>query len=327
MTMRRMIAMALGALLPVLAIALVVGNQWVSDEINKSELERGEGLAPLVTWLQVPMWRITGPGTRTDWKYIFALDFTLLFMLGLLAVLVLVGARSVDPQRGALGAFITGWWAVVLAAGLSGIVDGVLLNWAFPFPGGASRTIWISISTGLGFGFAYGWLVGLGTLAGYAVGRPRTPGAQQPYGQPQPFGGGTGPQPHPFSGGTGPQPMPFGGGTGPQQMPYAPQQPYGQPAGGQMPYQPMQPNPGTGPQHPSSVPYAPPPGTPQPPAWGAAPGQPQPPAPPQPPAQPAAPTAPDDDASDTPPDPPEDPPQDPPQDPSGDTGPRLQPPS
>ncbi|WP_030171036.1 hypothetical protein [Spirillospora albida] len=326
MTMRRMIAMALGALLPVLAIALVMGNQWVADEINESDLERGEGLAPLVTWLQVPMWRISGPGSRTEWKYIFAIDFTLLVMLGLLAALVVVGARSVDPRRGAFGAFITGWWAAVLAAGLSGIVEGVLLNWAFPFPGGASRTIWISISTGLGFGFAYGWLVGLGTLAGYAVGRSRTPAAQQPYGQPQPFGGGT-----------GPQPMPFGGSTGPQPMPYAPQQPYGRPAG----YPPVQPGPqmGTGPQHPAAVPYTPPPGTPQPPAWGAAPAPGQPPA--QPPAQPGPPAQdesdgdagppreapPRDEPKDGPQEPPEDGPQDPPRDPSGDTGPRLPPPS
>ncbi|MES9541761.1 hypothetical protein [Actinomadura sp. NPDC000600] len=262
MTMRRMLAMTGGAVVPMALLALVFGNQWVVEEINKSHIKYDEGIGPVVTWLFTLAWRIT-PAGGLDVKQVVLDDFSLLVFFGVLVALVMAGARLADPERGPFGALIIGWWAAVVAGGVSGIVAAPLTRWAFEFretPFGS--TFSSTVGQGASFGFAFGWLAGLGALGGFFLARSRGGGAlpQQPYAPAQPY--------------PGPQGMP--------QQPYS-QQPYPQQ---------MQP-------HPSAVPYVPPQGQPQQPVWGAGPGQqaPQPGQPPQPgrfgvpsvPPQPSAP--------------------------------------
>ncbi|MEU8303605.1 hypothetical protein AB0C84_08575 [Actinomadura sp. NPDC048955] len=264
MTMRRMLAMTGGAVAPMALLALLFGNQWVVDEINKSHIRYDEGIGPVVTWLLTLSWRITPMGSLGA-KQVLLDDFSLLVFFGVLVALVLAGARLADPERGPFGALIIGWWAAVVAGGVSGIVAAPLTRWAFEFQETSfSATFNATVGQGASFGFAFGWLAGLGALAGFFLARTRE---------------------------SGPRPR----------QPYAPAQPYLPQQG--MPVQ-RQPYPQQMPPHPSAVPYVPPQGQPQQPAWGAAPvPQPQqpgqfgvPPVPPQPSAPPqeqAAPEAPE----------------------------------
>lgn len=242
MTMRRMLAMTGGAVVPLALLALLFGNQWVVDEINKSDFRYDEGLGPVVTWLLALSWRITPMGGLGA-KQVVAEDFSLIVFFGVLVGLVLAGARLADPERGPFGALIIGWWAAVVAGGVSGIVAAPLTRWAYEFSDGSfARTFGSTVGQGASFGFAFGWLAGLGALGGFFLARTRE---------------------------SGPRP----------QQPYAPARPYMAPQG--MPMQ-QQPYPQQMPPHPSAVPYVPPQGQPQQPAWGAAP-VPQPPPQGQPP--------------------------------------------
>ncbi|SNR23477.1 hypothetical protein [Actinomadura mexicana] len=231
MTMRRMLAMTGGAVVPMALLALLFGNQWVVDEINKSDIRYDEGIGPVVSWLLTLAWRIT-PAGSLGVKQVVAEDFGLLVFFGVLVGLVLAGARLADPERGPFGALVIGWWAAVVAGGVAGIVAAPLTRWAFEFHDGSfGRTFSSTVGQGASFGFAFGWLAGLGALAGFFLARTHA---------------------------SGPRPR----------QPYAPAQPYLAPQGAPMRQQPypqqMQP-------HPSAVPYVPPQGQPQQPAWGAAP--------------------------------------------------------
>ncbi|WP_433473572.1 hypothetical protein ACQPZP_32820 [Spirillospora sp. CA-142024] len=283
MTMRRMLAMTGGALAPLALLSLVFGNQWVVDAIIKSDFEFDEGIGPLVSWMLMLGWRFT-PRDGLDWRQVVTADLSLLIFFGVLVLLVVAGARLADPGRSPFGAVIIGWWATVVAGGASGLVAGPLANWAYDLHGHLSRMTFSTIGQGASFGLAFGWLAGLGALAGFFLTRPREggPPPPQPYGPPQPYA----PQPG----------MPM------QQQPYP---------------QPMQP------PHPSAVPYVPPQGQPPQHGWGAAPvpqqpGQPgqfgAPPVPQQPSAPPLEQPAPAPREDEPPQD---EPPQDAPDDASG----------
>ncbi|MFI0411276.1 hypothetical protein [Actinomadura sp. 3N508] len=268
MTMRRIIMMAAGAVLPVAVIALIFDNQWVVDAIRESDFEYDEGIGPLVSYSQALAWRFT-PRPGAEWTYVLVTDFAVLLFFVLLGLLVVAGARIIDPNRGPLGAVIVGWWAAIVAGAVSGLVYGPLAHWTLDFASAsASRTIFFAISEGATAGALFGWIAGLGALGGFAISGSRT-GARQPQGSQLQY---------------------------PQRPPFAPQQPGmpmqqpGMPPQG-MPQQPMpqQMPPGMPPQqmqqpHPSAVPYVPPQGQPQQQAWGAAPVPQQPgaPAPQQP---------------------------------------------
>ncbi|QKW38115.1 hypothetical protein HUT06_32325 [Actinomadura sp. NAK00032] len=262
MTMRRMLVMAGGAVVPIALISILLGNQWVVDAINETGIHYDEGIAPPLYWLLYPSWRLTA-GDAT-WKFLVAVDLGTILFFVLLILLAVAGARAVDPQRGALGAAVTGWWATVVAGGVAGLFDGILINWALDLPDGAGPNVFNSVTHGASFGFGYGWLAGLGMLLGFVMSRGRGAGAQQQPGGPY---------------------------AQQQAGPYA-QQPYGQPMA------PMQQQPMQQPMQQQAAPYVPPQGQPQQP-WGGVPQQPmqqypqqqapQPygaaPMPPQPPAQ------------------------------------------
>ncbi|NKZ03638.1 hypothetical protein [Actinomadura latina] len=300
MTMRRMLVMAGGAVVPIALISLLFGNQWVVDAINDTGLHWDEGIAPPLYWLLFPKWRLSaGPA---PWKFVLALDFSTVLFFLLLIGFAAVGARALDPRRGGLGAVVTGWWATVVAGGIGGFVMGVLLSWVLDLSSDRGPYVFNAVSHGAAFGFAYGWLAGIGMLLGYLVTRrgataqaqqpgqyaPQQPGMpmQQPYGQPM-----------------GQRPGQY---AQQQAVPYVPPQGQPQQPWGGVPQQPMQQ------QYPHQQP-----GVPQ--QYGAAPVQQpsvpqQPPAPPPEQAPPAAPEAPAEAKQDPPADAPNDPPTDPPAD-------------
>ncbi|MBB4773706.1 hypothetical protein [Actinomadura livida] len=246
MTMRRMVAMAGGAVAPIALLALLFNNQWVVEAV-RDEIDPSSGLGPLVGTFQYPHWILTPRGNMDVW---FVVNLQFLLFLVVLALLVFAAARTIDPGRGPLGSVIAGWWATTIAGGVSGLIGGVLLVWALDVPSTAgsfaSRTIWNHIGNGASFGLLFGWIAGLGALAAFVLIRPRGQAQQPAYGG-QPYGQ-----------------QPYGG----QQQPYA-QQPYAQqPQGAQMPQPGMPRQP-----HPSAVPYVPPQGQPHQPQqqaqWGA----------------------------------------------------------
>ncbi|WP_433226873.1 hypothetical protein [Actinomadura formosensis] len=273
MTMRRMLVMAGGAVLPIALLSLLLDNQWVVDAINDTGLHYDEGLAPPLWWLQFPHWRLTGG--PVGWKFTVALDFTTVLFFVLLILLGTAGARAVEPNRGGFGALVTGWWATTVAGGVAGLVQGALLNWALDLPNGGPN-VFEAVSHGASFGLGYGWLAGLGMLLGYLITRTRGVAGRQP----------------------GPYP--------PQQPGMPMQPPYGQPMA-QQPMQPMQPG------MPMQPPYVPPQGQPQQHAWAGPPVPQQPgPYPPQqpvPPQQPAPPIPPQPSAPPIPPQPSAPPPE------------------
>ncbi|WP_067461124.1 hypothetical protein [Actinomadura macra] len=285
MTTRRILVMTGGALAPVLLLTLLFNNQWVVDAIRKSDLEYDHGIGRLVSWFEYPQWRLTGGSTHAPGKFIVAVDIGTLLFFVLLALLVLAACRAIDPQRGLFGAVVAGWWATVVAGGLSGIFLGALINWALDLPGEEnSTTIWNTMSHGASYGLVYGWLPGIGALVGFLFTRPRQYAQQQPM--PVQTLPPSGPVPSGAPGHSGAHLLP---GMHPQ--PGAPMQP-GQMQPGQMQPGQMQPGQmqhgvpmappqhggqGLSPQHPAAVPYVPPPGPQQPqqPQWGGTPVPPQ----------------------------------------------------
>ncbi|HEY8480259.1 MAG TPA: hypothetical protein VIL71_10555, partial [Spirillospora sp.] len=253
MTMRRMVAMAGGAVAPIALLALIFNNQWVADAVRDSRFGSSRSIGPLVAAFQFPKWRLTaGP---SGWKQVLVTDFVLLLFLALLAALVFAAARAIEPRQGLIGTVVTGWWAATVAGAVAGLVGGILWGWSLDLPGSImSQSVWGAVNTGTNFGALFGWIAGLGVLGGSMFMRSRE-AAQQPFGGQQPFQG----------------QQPYGA-----QQPYGGQQPFGarQP-GAQPPQQQGLPQQGTQP-HPSAVPYVPPQGQAQQPPWGgpAVPGQP-----------------------------------------------------
>ncbi|MEU8345802.1 hypothetical protein AB0C74_29240 [Spirillospora sp. NPDC048832] len=278
MTMRRMLVMAGGAVLPIALISILLGNQWVVDAVDDSDLHFDRGFGAVLYWLFFPNWRLTAG--HATWKYLVAIDLGTILFFVLLIALAAVGARSVDPERGTFGAVVTGWWAAFVAGGVAGLFGGLLLKWALDFPDGVGPSVFNSVMRGASFGFGYGWLAGLGMLVGLLMARGR--GAAAP-GQAQGQGGGPyAQQPGPYG------QQPFGSPMPPAQQQPMQQQPMQQAAPFVPPQgQPQQPWGGV-PQQPMQ--YPPQPGAPQP--YGAAPVPGQPPAQqPSVPQQPSAPAA------------------------------------
>ncbi|GAA1808467.1 hypothetical protein GCM10009735_46980 [Actinomadura chokoriensis] len=289
-----MLVMAGGAVVPIALISILLGNQWVIDAINDTGLHWDEGIAPPLYWLLFPSWRLT-PGDSA-WRYVAVLDFGVVLFFVLLILFAVAGARAVDDRRGAIGAVVTGWWATVVAGGIAGFVIGVLLRWALDISSGSGPFIFGAVTRGASFGFAYGWLAGLGMLLGFLMSRGRGAAAQQP-GQPGQYA------PHQPA---MPVQQPYGQPAQQQAVPYVPQQAQPQQPWGGMPQQPV-------PQQYQQQPYQqqpqypqqaqPQPGQPQQPQpqqYGAPPVPPQPSAPAPEQAPPAAPEAPDEPKPDAP---------------------------
>jgi hypothetical protein len=235
MTAQRVRTLVLSGLAPVVLIALLLGNQWAvlfaarHDLVGRQiRLDGGglENLGRLVAWLQFPSWRVTGPTS-----FVVVQDVSLLLLFAAVALLILAGARAVDPHRGATSALVLGWWATVVAAAVAGLIRGLLTVTFVNIPRLAAwNFIWDGLQSGALFGLVYGWLTGLAMVLGFLATRSKEegaaapgsygPGVQGPAAPPPPL-----PQRVPQ---TSYAPQPLGGGQWPpppQQQPSWPAQP------------------------------------------------------------------------------------------------------
>ncbi|MFI0370443.1 hypothetical protein ACH35V_21460 [Actinomadura sp. 1N219] len=181
MTMRRMVMAAGGAVLPVAVISVVFGNQWVAEALRNEAGPAYGGIWQPVYWLQTLRWFLYADNGMS-WGVVIAVDFGVILSLALLAALVAVGIRAVDPNRGALGAVITGWWACVVAAGVGGFITGLFVE--LVIDSAEFHKIGGYVADGTSFGLLYGWTAGLGALAGHHLTRDRGLGGRQPVQQP-----------------------------------------------------------------------------------------------------------------------------------------------
>ncbi|WP_157432934.1 hypothetical protein [Actinomadura rifamycini] len=176
MAMRRIVMAAGGAILPIAAISLAFGNPWVAEAVREQAGPGYEGVWHPVYWLQNVRWFLY-PDNGTSWSVVVAVDSGALLSLALLAALAALGVRAADPDRGALSAVVTGWWACFVAAGVGGLITGVLVESVID--GAEFHKIGGYLADGASFGLLYGWTAGLGMLAGLRLardgGRPSTP--------------------------------------------------------------------------------------------------------------------------------------------------------
>ncbi|MBA9004111.1 hypothetical protein [Thermomonospora cellulosilytica] len=237
MAVRRVLAMLLAGVGTTALMALVFGNQWFGDLANGDGTASEDSLVrDLARWLHFPAW-VVGRGPVLDQV---GIDVSLLVLLGLLAVLILAGARSLEPRRGAFGALVLGWWAALVAAAITGLVRGTLLVVVGDFPSSLMRNVMLNhMAQGLFWGMVYGWLPALACLVAFLATRDaRNPSSAPPWASPAPAAGGSLPPNHPAA------------------KPYAP--PPGQPA--PQGWAPPPPSPGAGPTGGLPVPQLPPAG-------------------------------------------------------------------
>ncbi|WP_026416179.1 hypothetical protein [Actinomadura oligospora] len=181
MTVRRMLVVAVGALVPTVLYVLGVANQWVADAIAKHDVNTSRGLGPLLLIAQAPAWRLTAPGgglRGSAGDLVFAQDISTFLFLLVLAGLVFAGARALSPERGLFAALVLGWWATLVAAGLTGLLRGLLYSDTL-YRGNvlsgslrnemADYAIWQQASLGAQFGLWFGWVAGLGAVLAVAI--------------------------------------------------------------------------------------------------------------------------------------------------------------
>ncbi|MBW8484173.1 hypothetical protein [Actinomadura parmotrematis] len=236
MTLRRVIGVGGGTAVPLVVLILLFGNQWLYDALLRNDVGYSGTGGQFLRWLEFPVWRLTAGSTRhRAFLYVVSLDFTVLLLLVLAVGLAVLAARALDERRGLFGAVVAAWWATIVAAGVAGLVRGLLLAWVLEYPGSMrSMSVWQGFAQGLGFGFWFGWLAGIGALVGFLLARPRV---ATPAGAP-----GTGPIPVvPPRPGTGPMPIVP---QHPSAVPYAPPPGAQYAPGPQQPPQPQQPPPG-----------------------------------------------------------------------------------
>ncbi|MFC5183080.1 hypothetical protein [Actinomadura harenae] len=210
MTVRRMLVVAVGALVPTVLYVLVVGNQWVADALVEHDVNMNRGMGPMLLIAQAPAWRVTGRGGSLSGPagdVVFAHDVSTFLFLLLLGAIVFGAARALSSERGLFSALVLGWWATLVAAGLSGIVRGVLYSDAiYPtssFNSGlrsemADYAIWQQAGYGAQFGLWFGWVAGLGAMVAVLVLRSYRPRpATSPQGPAAPQGAAGPPAVHP----------------------------------------------------------------------------------------------------------------------------------
>ncbi|HEX2314920.1 MAG TPA: hypothetical protein VHJ17_14355 [Thermomonospora sp.] len=182
MTTRRVLAIILGAAGPVAVMALLFGNQWFDRWVADSDWGTDlDVLFYLLAWLRFPAWRIAD-GSPAAVQ--LAADAGLLVFLAVLTLLVLAGCRALHPDRG-FGAFVLGWWSVTLAAGLAGLLRGLLYNTtSYPPVHEFGPVVAVNVMNGAMFGLVYGWLPGLAVLLAFHASRPREGAAPVPPGHP-----------------------------------------------------------------------------------------------------------------------------------------------
>src|SRR3954454_12223677 len=124
MTRTRVTGPVIGGAGTILVIAVLLGNPWVVDAIARREGFANAKLGPLVQYLTFPSWRVSPLRAAS----IVPNDLSTLVLLAAAAGLIAVAVRPLDPRRAGFAAVIAGWWAIIPAGALAGLLRGLLFN-------------------------------------------------------------------------------------------------------------------------------------------------------------------------------------------------------
>lgn len=172
MNRRRGTAAGLAALIVLALQVVVLGNQWVNDQVFRHV--KGQSLLLVYSAAAQSTWRIPRHG---DAGYALVADLRAILLL--VFALFLVSLVSQGPRTyGA--AFVSCWGAIVIAAALAGVGYGIAGRHVLPISGlGFFTSVVQTMSAGAGYGVLGGWLAALAAAA--FSGRPTSAAEQAPY--------------------------------------------------------------------------------------------------------------------------------------------------
>ncbi|WP_026341208.1 hypothetical protein [Actinomadura atramentaria] len=273
----RAFLVGLGAVAPLLVLFVVFGNPWVRTWLF-THVHADESILTPVMWLSFLDWGF-GRGHQPPADYLVLDLLGTLLALGLTLLLATGAARSLDPRRGAFGAFAGAWWAALVGCAVGGFVKGgAVIASSGGYGSTQYRMLWTVMESGLGFAIVYGWLGGAVAVLAYFAGRGKAgaagPGAPLAPGHPAGV---------PYTPPAGAQGPPVGWGP--------PQQPVPQPVPQPAPPQPYAPQPYAAQPGGWGAPQPPPPPGQQPGPYGRQPPPPPGQQPPPPPGQPGEPSS------------------------------------
>lgn len=137
----------------ILLLVLVFGNQIYADWVS-SHAKPGNAWDLFLTQLAWPRWFVTSGGTAS--RDVIAADVRALLLIVMVAVIIGMGADNVS---GGFGAFVLGWFSVILGAAVAGLLTAFITTTASAF------TALQAAAGAATYGLFVGWLVGLAAAA------------------------------------------------------------------------------------------------------------------------------------------------------------------
>jgi hypothetical protein len=134
-------------------LVLIFGNQVYTDWVS-SHAKPGNAWDLFLTELAWPRWFFTKGGTAS--QDVIAFDVRALLLIVLVAVIIGMGA---DNVTGGGGAFMLGWFAVIIGAAVAGLLTAFITTTASAF------TALQAAAGAATYGLFVGWLVGLAAAA------------------------------------------------------------------------------------------------------------------------------------------------------------------
>jgi hypothetical protein len=137
----------------ILLLVLVFGNQVYTDWVS-SHTVQGNPWDLFLNQLGWPRWFVTSGGTAS--RDVIAADVRALLLIVMVAVIIGMGA---DNVTGGSGAFMLGWFSVIIGAGVAGLLTAFITTTASAYSA-------LQAAAGAAtYGLFVGWLVGLAAAA------------------------------------------------------------------------------------------------------------------------------------------------------------------
>ena len=137
----------------ILLLVLIFGNQAYGDWVA-SHAKAGNAWDLFLTMLAWPKWFLTSGGDAS--RNVIAFDLRALLLVVLVAVIIgMVGVRVVGPG----GAFVLGWFAVIIGAALAALLTAFLTTDASVY------NALLGANQAASYGLFVGWIVGLAAAA------------------------------------------------------------------------------------------------------------------------------------------------------------------
>ena len=143
-----------------LVLVLAFGNQAYT-EWAASHAQGANAWDLLLRTLAWPKWFITSGGNAS--QDVVAFDIRAVLLVVLVAVLLGLGSPRVT---GGMGAFVLGWFAVILAVAVAALLTAFLTSTA------SFYNALLAAAAASTYGLFVGWIVGLATMAARRSGAP-----------------------------------------------------------------------------------------------------------------------------------------------------------